>query len=122
MANILAIDFDGVIMRRQGASIYGRTRRGQWRRSFVPPLSAATPGAADAIHALAQDWQLVCHSCRGQSPQGIEGISAWLEERNLLDYFDDVTARKPLATAYIDDRAHKFSTWADVLKTFEVKR
>tara|TARA_R110000824_G_scaffold113301_1_gene262983 strand:+ start:301 stop:669 length:369 start_codon:yes stop_codon:yes gene_type:complete len=121
MSNILAIDFDGVIMRRQGSSIYGRSKRGQWRRAFVPPLSSAMPGAADAIKLLAQDWQLICHSCRGQSPQGIEGIEAWLDARNLLEHFDAVTARKPLASAYIDDRAYRFSTWADVLENFEVQ-
>ncbi len=113
MSNILAIDFDGVIMRRRLGPIIGRRRR-----VFVPPSSESMPGAAEALKVLAQDWQLVCHSCRGQSLQGVYGVERWLKDRGLDELFENITCEKPLATAYIDDKAHPFTTWDEVLDTF----
>ena len=111
MANLLAIDFDGVLHRPTRA-----------RSGFTPPVGRPVTGAARAVRALSSDWRLVVHTCRAASPEGREGVLRWLAARQLDDLFEDVTDTKPIATAYIDDRAIRFTSWADVLNTFDEGR
>ena len=58
-----------------------------------------------------------CGRCRS-----IGGWSSILAAQKLDDIFEDVTAMKPVATAYIDDRSIRFTNWADVLNTFDEGR
>tara|TARA_R110002110_G_scaffold2739_11_gene13123 strand:+ start:1745 stop:2104 length:360 start_codon:yes stop_codon:yes gene_type:complete len=111
MGNLLAIDFDGVLHRPTRA-----------RSGFASPQGQAVTGAAKAVRALSVDWRLVVHTCRAASPEGREGVLRWLAAQKLDDLFEDVTAMKPVATAYIDDRSIRFTNWADVLNTFDEGR
>jgi hypothetical protein len=112
MANILAIDFDGVIMSKLkfSAKFMGQ--------NLKPVIGKPLPGAVDGVKALAQEWQIVVFSARAGSVLGKAQIENWLERYGLTDSVVDVTDRKPIATAYIDDRAFRFESWPEVLAEF----
>ena len=51
---------------------------------------------------------------------GTELVWEWLEKYDLAQYISKVTAEKPRAIAYIDDKALKFSNWADSLSQLDL--
>ena len=108
MANLLAIDFDGVLHRPTRA-----------RSGFASPQGQIVAGAARAVRALSVDWRLVVHTCRATAPEGREDVLRWLADQKLDQFIEDVTAIKPIASAYVDDRAFRFLNWDDVLNTFD---
>jgi hypothetical protein len=119
----LAIDFDGVIMRRSARDNLdqadfiraGYRRQMPKRYDLKAPL---IPGAGDALEVLARDWSLILHTCRARKSWGTDSVAAYLRKRGLLEHFQDITPIKPEAVGYIDDRAHHFTTWANVLETY----
>ena len=50
---------------------------------------------------------------------GVELIWDWLEKYNLSSYIKLVTAEKPRAAAYIDDKAIHFSNWKSTINKIE---
>ena len=92
--NTIAVDFDGVIMRRDG------THR---------PIK----GAREGLNKLKRKgYTVAIHSTRALSQKGEDFIRRWLESHHMP--FDDVTSRKVHAKTYIDDKAEHFTSWADV--------
>ena len=113
--NVLAIDFDGVLTESPGR-IGGRRKAlgvEWWAR---PPK----PGAIEGMRQLAGDWVLVVHTCRADSPDGIRLVWEWLETHGIQGLVKDVTNRKPIANAYLDDKAFHFVDWPSALEQFEV--
>jgi len=112
MANILAIDFDGVLMSKLkfSAKFMGQ--------NLKPIVGKPLPGAVDGVKILAKEWQIVVFSARAASVFGKAQIENWLARHGLTDSVVDVTDRKPIATAYIDDRAFRFESWPEVLAEF----
>ena len=106
--NLLAIDFDGVIMQKGAGS---SSRIDSCDR---PPVD----GAIEGMRALAAEWPLVVHSCRATSDRGVMQVWQWLKRHKLGDAVQDVTATKPIATAYIDDRAVRFTSWQAIRDTY----
>ena len=104
-SNVLAIDFDGVII-REGS---GFTRERLENR----PVS----GSILAIEKLkAEGWKIVIHSCRARDPEGKAQIINWLTRFGLYDKNLEITSQKPWAKYYIDDRAIEFVNWDSVMK------
>jgi hypothetical protein len=101
----LGIDFDGVVHR------YSRG----WQDGTIydPPVD----GALDAlIHLRTLGYRLALYTTRAREPERIEQIRQWLAEYGFpATLFDEITASKPLAVAYIDDRAIRFYTWPQAL-------
>lgn len=111
---LLAIDFDGVIMQRQPRT---KARRGPISGRYE--LKGSTmPGTHEALKALASEWSLVLHTCRAQDERGAMLVRRYLARRKLLDYFTEITAIKPDAVAYIDDKAFRFTNWDSVTAAF----
>lgn len=94
---LVAIDFDGVLHLDQGA----------WQGAEHIP-GPMVPGAAEFLRAL---WRAghtpVVHTCRAREAAGAQAVAAWLE-RELGCEPPEVTAEKPLARIYIDDRGYRF--------------
>lgn len=68
------------------------------------------PGAADALHDFRRrGYTIVIHSCRANWPEGREEIAAKLGEVGLRESSRLKIVEKPLAVAYIDDRAVPFA-------------
>ena len=46
---------------------------------------------------------------------GIEMVWAWLEKYDMSQFVTKVTAEKPRAVAYIDDKGIRFNDWSECL-------
>jgi len=108
-AKTIAIDFDGVL--------HAQT---DWNGGYVE--GDLIPGSAEAIKALSGEYRLVLYTCKARSDRplvdgttGTELVSAWLDSHGLLQYIDEITAEKPRACYYIDDKAVRFTNWFDTL-------
>ncbi len=110
-ANVIAVDFDGVIHSSElgfhDGTIYG----------------TLLPGAAEALKELANKYTVIIYTCKANPERplingmtGIELIWEWLESHNLDKFISDITFDKVNASYYIDDKGIRFNNWDDVLK------
>ena len=106
----VAIDFDGVIhndtMGFHDGTIYGDI----------------IDGSQDAIKQIAQKYHIVIFTAKAKKERplinnmtGKELVWEWLQKHDLDQYVDEVTAEKPRAFLYIDDRGYRFKNWKDSL-------
>jgi hypothetical protein len=112
MPPTIAVDFDGVIHRYsrgwQDGSIYD------------PPVE----GAFDALRAWRREVDVVIYTTRANHDaddegwrSGVAAIRAWFALRGAPDLADlPITDRKPLAVAYLDDRAVRFRDWSQATR------
>lgn len=106
----LCIDFDGVIHDYnngfQKGVIYGDV----------------IDGAFETMQQLYDAGYDICIlTTRGTEPDLKAGVEAWMAERHVEGNFTftyEVTGEKLPALAYIDDRAIRFTNWADIRKYF----
>lgn len=96
----LAVDFDGVIHSYESG----------WQNGVI--YGAPVEGCENALRRLRTNFELVVFTAR----HNLEDVHLWLVTHGLRPYFKEVTNRKPAAVAYLDDRAVKFTTWAQALK------
>lgn len=115
----LAVDFDGVI------HAYSRG----WQDGTI--YDGPVPGAFDALRELRQRYDVVIYTTRasetepypatygggwGVRASGVLAIQRWFREQGAADLADlRITHHKPLAVAYIDDRAIRFTNWQETL-------
>lgn len=105
MINI-GIDFDGVIHKCSKGYHDGTI--------YDDPVE----GASEALQALSEKYTVIVYTCKAKPDRGLvngqtgtELIWNWLKENNLDQYVSKVTAEKPRAVAYIDDKGFRFSDW-----------
>ena len=103
MQKALCLDFDGTL----------HSYHSGWQGNDIvsdPPV----PGAAEACHALAEaGWKLYVLSSR----TNLQPVAEWLEKHNFPPMM--LTRVKPIAVAYIDDRAVRFEgDWVSIRKLF----
>lgn len=109
-SNTIAIDFDGVIhsfeLGYHDGTIYGT------------PL----PGAIESIKLLHKKFKLVIYTAKAKSDRplingktGVELIWEWLGKYKINSYISEITAEKPRAICYIDDKAIRFVDWNQTL-------
>ena len=98
----IAIDFDGTICKRDSIP----TGELDWEAS---PME----GALDAINLLIKTGKKVWVCTSNPEP---EKVKAWLS-RNGFPELEVTNIKKP-AHVYIDDRAIRFTNWADMCKYF----
>lgn len=111
MAFTVATDFDG--------TIHDQDNREPGRKMGKP-----FPGAKETLTRLRElGATIVIHTCRARPYKetvdgvdyepGVKHVEDWL---NFFEIpFDEVTAIKPLAMAYVDDKAIPFQgNWADI--------
>jgi hypothetical protein len=109
----VAIDFDGVLHSYDSGWV--------GRIPTDPPIE----GAQEFICLLIErNAKPVIHSTRAAESAGYAGILSWLRKHNFPPV--EVTAQKPVAVAYIDDRAVTFrrtasgrGNWAACLEQVE---
>ena len=102
----IAVDFDGVIHSYdkgwQDGSIYG------------DPIS----GAIEALEKLRKEFAVFIFTTRA-GKQKLE-IQSWLQKSGASFWNEiEITDKKEPAIAYIDDRAIRFTNWADIKKYFQ---
>lgn len=101
MKPTLCLDFDGVLS--------------EYRTGWSGPGvidDAPTPGAREFVEAAQQRFEVVICSTRAGWPVGKAAIERWLAKHDFPPL--PVTAEKPPAVVYIDDRGYRFTgTWPD---------
>lgn len=91
----IALDFDGPV----------HSYLSGWTGEI--PVDPPVRGAREFIAAQrAAGTRVVVHTCRALTPRGLQGTIDWLARHGIE--VDEVTATKPHANVYIDDRAHRF--------------
>ena len=99
----VALDFDGVV----------HAYTTPWTSHNIIP-DDPVPGAKEAIEFLRKDYRVVIYTTRASTVEGKAAIYEWLYEHGIS--VDDVTAKKPRAIIYVDDRGFRFQgDWVDVI-------
>jgi len=110
-SNTVAIDFDGVIHSHElgfhDGTIYGT------------PIE----GSLEALKTLSSKYKIVLYTAKAKADRplingktGIELVWLWLTKYNMDSYISEVTAEKPRAICYVDDKAIRFLNWEQSLK------
>src|SRR5258708_970132 len=72
------------------------------------------PGAEEALEAIKDaGHQIIIHTTRAKTEKSTEVVQEWLDYWDLP--YSDITAVKPNADYYIDDRGLRHTTWLDTL-------
>jgi len=110
----IGIDFDGVIH---------RCSKGFYDGTIYDDI---LPGAKESIIELSNHYTLICYTAKARHDRpvvggktGTELVREWLERHDILQYFKDVTAEKPRAVCYIDDKGVRFTDWTSTLSTLK---
>jgi len=110
----IGIDFDGVIHKCSKGYHDGTI--------YDDPI----PGSLEAIKNISDRFTIVVYSAKARRDRpivngktGTELIWQWLEKHGFKDYISEVTAEKPRAICYIDDRAINFKNWGDTMSLIE---
>lgn len=108
--NVLCIDFDGVI-HEDHLGFYDGTIYGS-------PIE----GALESIKLLSKKYKIVIYTCKANpnrpiinNKTGTELIWEWLKKHEVDSYVTDITFNKPVAVAYVDDKAIRFNNWKDCI-------
>lgn len=109
MDEVVAFDFDGVVHRN------GKPWKGVAVIEDVP-----NPGIPELFRKLkAAGYQVVIHTCRALTPEGRRAVVHWLTANHMIELIDNVTAVKPIARCYVDDRAIRFEGCEGLLNAIE---
>ena len=104
----VCIDFDGTLTTYAS----GYTPDGD-----IP--DGPTDGAKEAMEKLYRHYKVVVYSARAGTAKGNIAICNWLDDHGIPCH--EVTAVKPPAIAYVDDRAVRFDDdWKQVLQDINV--
>ena len=83
-------------------------------------------GAYEALERLSQDYTVIVYTCKAKPDRGLvngktgtELVWEWLKEHNMAQFVSKVTAEKPRARFYVDDKAIRFTDWDSAFKQIE---
>ena len=107
----IGIDFDGVIHKCSKGYHDGTI--------YDDPVE----GAKEALQKLSRDHTVIVYTCKAKPDRGLvngrtgsELVWEWLKKHDMAQYVSKVTAEKPRAFAYIDDKAVPFTGgWDNVI-------
>ena len=108
----VGIDFDGVI-HECSKGFYDGT-------IYDPPID----GAKEALKKISEKYVIVVYSAKARTDRplvngktGVELIWDWLKAHDMDMYVKEVTAEKPRAVFYVDDKAVRFNgSWTDAFE------
>jgi hypothetical protein len=113
-AKNIAIDFDGVVHTFDKGYHDGTC--------YGSPID----GSLEAIKELSKKYNIVIFTAKAKpcrplvnNKTGTELVRDWLEKHNVLKYVSEITAEKPRAFLYIDDKGYRFENWPDTMKFLE---
>ena len=102
----VGIDFDGVIHQNSKGYYDGTI--------YDDPVE----GAYEALKTLSEQHTVIIYTCKAKPDRGLingktgtELIWEWLKKHDMAQFVSKVTAEKPRARFYIDDKAIQFTDW-----------
>ena len=111
----IGVDFDGVI-HKNSKGFYDGT-------IYDEPIE----GSYRALEILSKKYTVIVYTCKAKPDRGlvngktgIQLVWEWLEKHNMSQFISKVTAEKPRAVAYIDDKGIFFKNWKDTLNALHV--
>jgi len=112
----IGVDFDGVIHRCSKGYYDGTI--------YDPPIE----GSYECLERLSKNYRVIIYSTKARADRGlvngksgIELIWEWLEKHDMSQFVSKVTAEKPRAVCYIDDKAISFNNWQECMAEMEDK-
>jgi len=113
----IGIDFDGVIHKCSKGYYDGTI--------YDDPVE----GVHAALEKISKNYTIIVNTCKAKPDRGlVDGktgtqlVWEWLKKHNLSKYVSKVTAEKPRAVAYIDDKSIRFSNWDACLEDLETNK
>ena len=110
----IGIDFDGVIHKNSKGYHDGTI--------YDDPIE----GTYEALEKLSKEHTLILFTAKAKPDRGlvngrqtVDLIWEWLDKHNLSQFVSKVTAEKPRAVVYIDDKGLRFSDWQECLKNLQ---
>ena len=110
----IGVDFDGVIHRSSQGFHDGTI--------YDVPIE----GSLAAIKELSLKYNVVVYTAKARPDRplingktGTQLVREWLDKHGYLEFVSDITAIKPRALVYIDDRAIRFEDWKSTMETME---
>lgn len=83
-------------------------------------------GALEALQKLSESYVVIVYTCKAKPDRGLvdgktgtELVWEWLKEHNMAQFVSKVTAEKPRARFYIDDKAIRFTDWESTFDIIE---
>ena len=83
-------------------------------------------GAYEALERLSSDYTVIVYTCKAKPDRGLvngktgtELVWQWLKDHNMAQFVSKVTAEKPRARFYIDDKAIRFTDWDSTFAMIE---
>ena len=83
-------------------------------------------GAYEALERLSRDYTVIVYTCKAKPDRGLvngktgtELVWQWLKDHNMAQFVSKVTAEKPRARFYIDDKAIRFTDWDSTFAMIE---
>lgn len=113
-AKNIAIDFDGVVH--------------TFDKGFHDGTCYGDPieGSLESIKELSKKYDIIIFTAKAKPNRplvngktGTELVKIWLEKNNVLQYVKEITAEKPRAFLYIDDKGYRFENWSQTMKFME---
>lgn len=102
----IGVDFDGVIHKCSKGYYDGTI--------YDEPVE----GAYEALERLSSQYTVIMYTAKAKPDRGLvngrngtELVWEWLEKHDMAKFVNKVTAEKPRAVCYIDDKAIEFTDW-----------
>ena len=112
----IGIDFDGVIHRCSKGYYDGTI--------YDKPID----GAYEALEKISSKYTVIVYTAKAKPDRGLvngktgtELVWEWLEKHNMSQFVAKVTAEKPRAVCYIDDKGVEFTDWSSCFARLEEK-
>lgn len=109
-AKNIGIDFDGVI-HNDNKGFYDGTIYGD-----------AIEGALESIKELSKKYNIIVFTAKAKPDRplingksGTELVREWLKKNGIEKYVKEITAEKPRAIIYIDDKGYRFNNWKETI-------
>ena len=107
----IGIDFDGVVHRCSKGYYDGTI--------YDEPIE----GSYAALEELSKRYTVIVYTCKAKPDRGLvngktgtELVWEWLNKHDMAQFVSKVTAEKPRARCYIDDKAIRFRDWPSTFK------
>ena len=110
----IGIDFDGVIHKNSKGFYDGTV--------YDDPVE----DTRESLRLISKKYDIIVYSAKARKDRmlidgktGVELIWDWLIKHDLNKYVKDVTAEKPRAVCYLDDKAIRFSSWDQSIESLK---